>query len=130
VHDFKAGRDVHVGGDLVINDTSEQYKLLSQCSTEELLAEREHRDALASKERRKQQRWQIYGMGVAIATFAPFQLGLVSALSNTVLSIIQVAGFVLGIATFLGGARPTEFEQRQLNTLNEIAHLLRERRVE
>jgi hypothetical protein len=130
VRDFNAGRDVHVGGDLIIQDGSELYKPLSQCSKEELPAEREHRDALAAKERRRRQKWQIYGIEIAVVTFAPFQLGLVSESSNTVLSIIQVAGFVLGIATFLGGARPTEFEQRQLATLDEITHLLRERRVE
>src|SRR5262245_59533322 len=54
MRDFTAGRDIKVGRDVYIQEeTSQPYKLLSQCTSEELYPEREHRKILLRKEHKR-----------------------------------------------------------------------------
>jgi hypothetical protein len=53
MRDFKAGCDIHVGGDLHINDQSNKSKLFIDCTDEELFAEREYRKKALSRERKR-----------------------------------------------------------------------------
>lgn len=52
MRDFKAGRDINVGGDVHIHDESSQPKLLVLCSNKELFDERVYRKAVLSGERK------------------------------------------------------------------------------
>jgi hypothetical protein len=52
MRDFNVGNNLLVGGDLNINDNSNQSKLLIDCSNDELFGERAHRKSLLKDERK------------------------------------------------------------------------------
>ena len=55
MRDVKTG-DISAGRDVVINDQSDQPKLLVQCTNEELLEEEQHRRSILRKEESRQRR--------------------------------------------------------------------------
>jgi hypothetical protein len=131
MRDFKAGRDINVGGDVHIHDESSQPKLLVLCTNEELFDERVHRKSvLAGERKRKFKRlasaWLFSGVvlaGGALWFYANGQANFSSLL-------LGLGGLAVAFASVKVFEQPTEFEQRQLAALKEIHHILRERGVE
>ena len=131
MRDFKAGRDINVGGDVHIHDESSQPKLLVLCTNEELFDERIHRKSvLAGERKRKFKRlasaWLFSGVvlaGGALWFYANSQANFSSLL-------LGLGGLAVAFASVKVFEQPTEFEQRQLAALKEIHHILRERGVE
>lgn len=131
MRDFKAGRDINVGGDVHIHDESTQPKLFVLCTNEELFDERVHRKSvLAGERKRKFKRlasaWLFSGVvlsGGALWFYANGQANFSSLL-------LGLGGLAVAFASVKIFEQPTEFEQRQLAALKEIHHILRERGVE
>lgn len=114
----------------LIGVDGEEGKPLNQCSTEELKQERAWRQRLLKKERQRQFLqllklliWLLTGGGATWVTshWLPWPHWLLLALGGL--------GVVLpGMAIYaLGQKGDTEFAQRQIATLKEISHLLREK---
>ncbi len=131
MRDFKAGRDIHIGGDVYIHDESLQPKLLVLCTNKELFDERAHRKSvLAAERKRKFKRvasvWVFLGVilaGSAVWFYANGQANFSSLL-------LGLGGLAVALASVKVFEQPTEFEQRQLGALKEIHHILRERGIE
>jgi hypothetical protein len=128
MRDFKAGRDINVGGDVHINDQSNQPKLLALCTNEELFDEEQHRRKLLSDEKIG----KLKG-GFLLVLFAWAACGIY-ALWNHWQGNSNLGSFYALMATMFWTSfniyiyqKPNEFEQRQMNTLKEITMLLRER---
>ena len=129
MRDFNAG---NINGDVTINDSSkqEEYKLLIHCNNDELLHEEAHRRKVLYKERRRKYKITIKilaGCGMLLLFaggwfFFKGHWDVVSALTG-------LAGGLFGFATLSGADTPTAFEKRQIDALNEIDTLLRERDV-
>ncbi|MBJ8796091.1 DUF4149 domain-containing protein [Citrobacter freundii] len=129
MRDFSSG---DINGDVNINDYSNQthYKLLIHCDNEELLAEEIHRIKVLRKERRRKSKVMfkiLSGCGLLLLFTGGWylikgQLDMVSALSG-------LGGVILTFATLSGADTPNAFEKRQIDALDEINTLLRERDV-
>ncbi|EPI2800533.1 hypothetical protein ACMFAW_13180 [Citrobacter koseri] len=127
MRDFSSG---DINGDVTINDHSNQtnYKLLIHCDNEELLAEEVHRIKVLRKERRRKSRVlfkMLSGCGLLLLFAGGWylfqgQLDMVSALSG-------LGGVIFTFATLSGADTPNAFEKRQIDALDEINTLLRER---
>lgn len=129
MRDFKAGRDIHVNGDVVIHDESTQVgKLLINCTNEELIDERAHRKSVLRGERRRKLNrlvvaWVFSGLilsGLAIY----FYLNGRSELSSLALGGGSIA---IGLGSIKMFIEPNEFERRQIDALKEITYIMRER---
>jgi hypothetical protein len=127
MRDFKAGRDINVGGNVNIHDHSSEPKLLIQCTNEELFDEQQHRKAVLSNERKHKSKllnivWLFIGVifgGSALWFYIKDDTNLSSLL-------LGVGGLAVGVTGEIV-KKPTEFELRQLEALKEIDYLLRER---
>lgn len=131
MRDFKAGRDINVEGDVHINDNSIQPKLLTVCTSEELFSERLHRQTLLSQERKA--KWKRLAMSWI---FIAVMLGVTSLwfyfkgdtnFSSLVLGLGGLAGCFASVKVL---EKPNKFEARQIDALDEIKTILRERGVE
>lgn len=129
MRDFNSG---NIHGDVTINDNSNvsEYKLLVHCSNEELLHEEKHRRKLLRKERSR--RRGVFFKFLCLAIF----LFLIAAAwfyfkgeLDDVTVFIGGAGVMVGIATLQGVDKKTQFEKRQIDAINEIHNILRDRGV-
>lgn len=128
MRDINSGRDINVGGDFVVNDNSQQHKLLIHCSSEELLAEESLRRQRLSEERKSKLNRFLTFIGVAASLlFIAGVWGWFQGKMDFFSLAVGGAGFMVGVASLKFYERPTVFEQRQLNALAEINMLLRER---
>jgi len=131
--DFKAGRDIKVDGDVNINNGSnDEYKLLLECTNDELHEERVHRTGVLKDEIKRKRKHILSLLKVALIVIV-----IIAAWYQLVGEIDLVMMIVAGMGVFLPIAsaiklsdRQTVFEIRQINALNEIAMLLRERGAE
>lgn len=126
--DIKSGRDINIHGDLTINDNSTEYKLLIHCSNKELIEEEKHRRKILKNEHSaKLQRfipiWTTCAVALAFAAIWYWLNGKIdvySLLSGT-------SGTMLALASLSSYEKPNNFEQRQIDALEEIHNLLRDR---
>ncbi len=128
--DIKSGRDINIHGDFTINDNSSQYKLLIHCNNEELIEEEKHRRKTLNKERTaKRQRfipiWTFCAMALAFAAFWYWLQGKMDIFSL----LSGGSGIMLGLTSLSTYEKPNDFEQRQIDALEEIHNLLRDRDV-
>lgn len=127
MRDFNSG-DIH--GDVNINDNSNssEYKLLINCSNEELVQEEAHRQDLLEDERSRRRgiTWKFLGTSALLLLVAAGWFYIKGAM-DAVSFIIGGAGVLVGVATLQKSDKPTAFELRQVATINEIRTLLRER---
>ncbi|WP_197975054.1 MULTISPECIES: hypothetical protein [unclassified Klebsiella] len=127
MRDFNSG---NINGDVTINDHSKQneFKLLIYCDNDELISEEQHRLKILRKERNRKSTIVLKilaGCGLLMLFaggwyFFHGQWDLVSGLTG-------LAGGVFSLATIYGSNTPTPFEKRQLDALQEINLILRER---
>lgn len=130
MRDLKAGRDINVDGDFIINDNSQNHKLLMHCSNDELLAEEPLRRQRLSEERAvKFNRFLSFIAVAASLLFVAGVWGWFHGKMDFFSLTVGGAGFMVGVASLKIYERPTVFEQRQLAALAEINMLLRERGV-
>lgn len=132
MRDFHNGGDINVVGDFHITDSStNDYKPLAHCSTEELLEERPFRKGNLKLEFRRKLYEAIPALGTAV-------LGLIGAAIWAQLNgHADLVAFILGIGSLLVGfaalnttLEPNDFELHERDTLAEIHMILRSRRVE
>lgn len=129
MRDVKAGRDINVSGDIVINDESTQIgKLYIHCSNAELIEERSHRKLVLDKARKR--KLGLLGMVCVFLIF--IWLGFFIYFywidkSEFALSLLTVGSLAVGVMSLKVTFDNTEFERRQLDALKEIAYLLHER---
>lgn len=129
MRDFNTG---DINGYVTINDHSNQinYKLLIHCDNNELLEEEVHRKKVLRKERTRKTKATLKvlaGCGLLLLFASGWyllngQLDMVSALAG-------LAGGFFALATLSRADVPNAFEKRQLDALEEIDTLLRERDV-
>ena len=127
MRDSNVGGSIHAGRDVHIGDGN-SYKLLTQCSNEELREEELHRNSLLKKERKRKTDimvpiFCIAAVLVVVAAVWYFIRGQM----NTVSALTGFAGLVVAYVNLQKGEEKSEFEQRQLAALNEINLILRER---
>lgn len=131
MRDFKAGRDIKVGGDIHIKSESPQPKHLSMCTNEELIEELDHRRTLLSNERKRQWKsiaimWLVCGVALSIVALWFYFKGD----PNLSSMILGFGGLAVGFASIKVFEQPSVFEDRQLAALQEIKLILRERGIE
>lgn len=131
MRDIKAGRDINVDGQLIINDNSQQeYKLLIHCTNEELLDEEPHRKQnLAHERKAKLNRFLGFIALAALLVCCAAVWYWFNGKMDAFALVSGVAGLMLGFASLKIWEHPTEFEQRQIDALREIHMILRERGV-
>lgn len=129
MRDFKSG-DIH--GDVTINDSSRvtEYKLLVHCNNDELLGEEEHRRKILRKERSRKGKifFRFICLAVSLLLIAAVWFYFKGELDDVTV-FIGGAGVAVGIATLQRSDNKSQFERRQIDALNEINHILRERGV-
>jgi len=125
LRDFKA-RDIN--GDVVINDNSTEHKLLIHCSIEELVHEEKHRNEILGKERKRKNTvvYKFLGLSALLLLLAAGWF-YIEGQMNLVSFLLGGAGVLMGYGTLQQAEKSTDFEQRQIATLNEIHMILRER---
>ena len=127
--DISVGGNISAGGDVVLGDNNKNgSKLWVDSSSDELREDFYYRKKLLSSERvSKWKRIAIAGLVVgAIAAVAAVYFYLVGQ-ANLSSLIMGGAGIFMAFATMKVTETPTDFEQRQMASLNEIRTLLRER---
>jgi hypothetical protein len=128
--DIRSGRDINVHGDLTINDNSSEYKLIIHCNNNELFEEEKHRRKILRNERTAKFKrfipiWATCAVALAFAAlwyWLQGKMDLFSLLSGA-------SGLIFGISSLSTYDKPNSFEQRQLDVLDEIHDLLRDRGV-
>jgi hypothetical protein len=129
VRDFNVGNDVNVQGDMIINDQSNNYKLLIHCTNEELIEEEKLRKLNLKEEKTTKFKKFIFGFSVAgIIFFCAALIFWIKGDMNVYSLLLGFSSLFLAIQSIKFNEKPTEFEQRQLDALNEIQMILRERR--
>ena len=127
---IKAGGDIVAGGDITVIDGSQTVcKSFEQCTPNELLQALEHHKSLAADERSRINKKSFRFFAIA----ACFGVGLASwrllvGDYNTAMYIIGMVGIIVPLLLAVQiQQRRTPFEQRQLNTIDYLKTLLRER---
>ncbi|WP_413665447.1 hypothetical protein ACG1BZ_09740 [Microbulbifer sp. CNSA002] len=127
MRDFNSG---DINGDVVINDNSNEHKLLIHCSNEELIHEERHRQEVLEKERSRKNgaflKFILFSATLCVAAYVWYQFNGGHSIASTLLGAV---GAITGFSTFAQSDQTTEFEQRQLAALKEIHMILRERGV-
>lgn len=131
MRDINAGRDINVDGPVIITDNSQQqYKLLIHCTNEELLEEEPLRKQNLALERKgKLNRFLVFIAFAALLAFAAATWYWFKGEMDAFSLVSGATGLMLGIASLKIWEHPTEFEQRQIDALNEIHMILKERGV-
>ena len=128
MRDIKADRDINVKGDMIVNDQSQEYKLLIHCSNDELIAEEQHRHGVLEGERSAKLNRFMTALGIAATLLFIAGVWYWFRRNVDLFSFFTGgAGFIVGLASLKVYEKPTLFEQRQLAALQEIHMLLRER---
>ena len=128
MRDFRAGRDIHVGGNVHIYDQSHQRKLLVECTNEELYTEQQHRKGLLAEEKRRKLKYLAVLTLMAAAILGGFAVGsYIKGYTEQARLLLPLASLVIAMQGVRIWKHPTEFEQRQLAALQEISMILRER---
>ena len=127
MRDFKSG---NIGGDVYIEDNSFEYKPLGQLSDDELIKEEKNRNSLLENERVDKHKNFLRTMAFAviliiIAASWFFYKGDM----NSMTFLLGAAGVIVALVSIRNMDEPSEFEVRQVQALNEIHMLLRERGV-
>ena len=127
MRDFNA-RDIN--GDVVINDNSTEYKQLIHCSNEELVDEENHRHKILRKERNRINKIQLKFLLFFVSLLGASALFYyIQAEINIVSTLLGFSGFIGTMFTLRESDTRSEFEQRQIDALDEINMILRERDV-
>jgi len=130
MNNFNNGRDINVNGDFIINDNSHNInKPLNQCTNEELLNERDHRNNLLDNEiKAKKKKYKKTSIFISIFGVLFVSYAFKNAQPEFFAFFISVAGLGIPILIYFENTkRQTEFEKRQILVLNEITYLLKER---
>ncbi len=128
MRDFKSG---DINGDVNIIDSSKnENKLLVNCSNDELLLEEEHRKNILRGERKRKSKVTLKFFGFcAVLLLIAAGWYFINGKMDIVSTLTGGAGIALGVANLSQADKTTEFEMRQINALNEIHMILRERGV-
>ena len=130
MRDFTNGGDIN--GNVVINEKQNKrdYIPFEEMNVEQLEYSIKHHQGLASEERSEINRVSFYFFGVSLF------FGLILSVWYFINGGIDNSMFIigtLGIITPLflaikNGERRSDFEQRQINTINNLVTLIRERK--
>lgn len=129
MNSIQAGGSVNAGRDIILgNNNTSGSKLWVDCSSDELREDFHRRkkllrDESLSKWKRIAIVWLAVGIIAAVAAVYFYLVGQ----SNLSGLIMGGAGVFMAFATMKVTETPSEFEQRQMNSLKEIKTLLKER---
>ena len=130
MRDISLDGDFVVNGDFTVNEGDQNnYIPFGQCNLEQLQMAMQHHRNLASEERKR-----INSISFKLLYVAIF-VGLVLASWYFINGGIENAMFIMGfvgvgmpvLLAIKNRAQRSEFEQRQINTINNIYTLIRER---
>jgi hypothetical protein len=128
MRDFKAGHDIHIEGNVLITDQSNQPQSLVQYTNERLYEEREQRMQGRSRERKRKIKIcsVLGGCGEAILGGVAlwFYLQGNVNLSSLILGFGSLAAVVFSLQYVYGR---NEVEQRHVDAIRDIDVILRER---
>jgi len=121
-------RDMNAGRDINIYDQWNQGKLLADLTIRELFEERQYRNGLLSQERnRKLKKVALGWVSASLVVGVYASLQYFSGNEQLAYGLLIGSQVLLALASITIFERPTDFEQRQMLALNEIACLLREK---
>ena len=127
MRDVRTG-DISAGRDVVIDDRSDQPKLLVQCTNEELLEEEQHRRSILRKEESRLMRFHVPVFVVAGLLLLVAVVWFHVQGDFDMVSLLTGAGGIgLGLLNLKAMEQPSVFEIRQREALEEINMILRER---
>jgi len=127
---IEAGGDIISGRDIIVNEVNNNFVPFEQCNVEQLQNALCHHKNLAQQERKRinKMAFKILGLavlsGLGISIWYVFNGGIDKAMF-----LVGLAGIVVPIMLAIkNGIEPSEFEQRQINTVKYINTLIRERK--
>jgi hypothetical protein len=125
VHDFKVGRDLQAGRDVIINDHSQKIKLLRECTNEELFEEEPFRKGqlkiqTSKKGKRLLITWVCLLLLVSLGSGVLYLRGKPD-LAHFALAI---GSFVVSMLSLRGYLKPNAAELDHINAISEINHIL------
>lgn len=130
MRDIRSEGDFVVNGDFTVNEGEQNdYIPFELCSLEQLQVAMQHHQNLAREERKRINNISYKFLGAAIV------VGLIFAGWYFINGGIDKAMFIIGVVgvgmpaflAFKNAEHHSEFEQRQINTVNNIYTLIRER---
>ena len=129
MNNLQVGGNINAGGNIIVgNDNSTHSKLWINCSNDELREDFKYRkkllrDETLGKWKRFANFWLIIGVAVGIISIYFYFSG------NANLSglLMGGAGILCALSGFKFAEKPNEFELRQMEAINEIKMLLKER---
>jgi len=130
MRDFTNGGDIN--GDVTINENNHNngYMLFEEMNVEQLQNSLQHHQGLASEERSKINKISFYLLGFALVVGAV--LSIWYFINGGVANSMFMIGIVgIGMPVLLAiknGERRSTFEQGQINTINNLITLIRERK--
>lgn len=131
MRDFKS-RDIKVDGDFnVIDNSHNQHKLLVNCSSEELLAERPFRqENMRIEQKRKINRLlPLYGVCLIMFVAAAI-LAMLNGMQDLMTIILGAGSLFIGFLALKATIEPNAFQAEEQSAINEISKILKQRRVE
>jgi hypothetical protein len=132
LRDFNNGGDLNVGGNLNITDNSQnEHKLLDNCSSEELIAERPFRqENIKLEKKRKLKRLLPLVSFTVILILVAATWAQVTGKSELATFILTVGTIIIAFVSLKVMFDPNSFELQEQAAINKINMLLKSRRVE
>ena len=129
MRDLNVGRDINVQGNMIIQDQSQEHKLLIHCTNEELNNEEIYRKQNLKQEKQAKFKKLMFSLClVGVLFLMAAILYWFKGNMNMYSLLLGASSFFIGIQSINFFEKPTQFEQRQMEALNEINMILRERR--
>lgn len=129
---FYNGRDINVGGDFNLTDSSHnEHKLLIHCSSEELLQERPFREEnIKLEQSRKIQRQKPYYIASLVLLVLAALWAAYVGHSNLVSVAMGLISLLIGYRQITITIAPNAFQMEERDAVRQINTILKQRRVE
>lgn len=132
MRDFNSGNgDIHVGGDLIIDDGSHNvYLPFFQCTTEVLLEELPFRKGnIKIEQKNKVGRLFKVTMGGVVLILGACGWAYFQGNANLLALGIGVLGAFTSLASIVAMGKPNKFQRAEQRDVNEIVQILKSRRA-
>ena len=132
MRDFNNDGDINVKGDFNITDNSQtEHKLYIHCTNEELLADRPFRaENIKIEQKNKVQRLKPFYALTILSAFAAAIWAMYQGKTDLITILIGAVSAFLGYQSLRATSEPNAFQREEQDAVNEIAKILKQRRVE
>lgn len=132
MRDFTNGGDINVGGDFNLTDASENdHKLLQQCTSQELFAERPFRqENIRIEQRKKVKQLQPFYALTVILSVAAASWAYYNGMRDMGSVLMGAGALFLGYQSLKATVEPNAFQLNEQRAVDECSLLLKQRRAE